>query len=220
MPRHPTITKARFLKVVQVFHFFTRDQAVLFFKGHTGRDKRVETLLPEFVKKRKLISYWHDGRKVYSAPRKGRLNIEHGLACTECLIRLSFGDTQIIPEKKFKTFQAVPEWAIIFPGGVTILFEFSTQDNFSRGAHMRRKIRKYEESITQIEKTLGLRVAVILFVCDVSRNELFQFIESLDCSEDFLFCDYETFKSVPLGENLTTPIYIWSDGESYPLTDV
>lgn len=111
----------------------------------------------------------------------------------------------------------VPDWGVIIKNKM-LLCEFSTRDNFSRAAVIRTKMRNYVESQYDIEKKFGIEVPAVLFICDVSKNEIIQFIENTDCDRIFMFCDYETFKNIPIGENLTSPIYIWGvDGESYPL---
>ena len=68
--------------------------------------------------------------------------------------------------------------------------------------------------------------AIVIFVLDVKRSLVQGFIERLyptgepfyfNDGEPFYFTDYDTFKSVPIGKQLSEPIYIWQDGKEYPL---
>ena len=38
-------------------------------------------------------------------------------------------------------------------------------------------------------------------------------------SDPFFFTDYETFLKVPIARQLYEPIYFWSDGKVYPLSE-
>ena len=222
MPRHPSITRRRFLRVAQALHHFTRRQAVIFFKGEDRRDKRVEFLLPHFERKGRLKAFWYQGRKVYVVPRKGRLNVDHGLACSECLTRIwqarPYGE--IYPEKKFKTYPMVPEWAIRYSSGKMLLFEFSTADNAGRTSLMAAKVNKYLDNLHAITRDFQAEV-VVLFVMDIPRVKVEQFVAGTIPADPIFFIDYRTFMTVHAGEVLTAPVYIWGgDGNTYPLSNV
>ena len=220
MAKRPSITKRNFLKKSQVFHFFTRTQAVRFFKGHSGQDKRIQVLLPHSERKGKLKARWYQGRKVYVVPRKGRLNIDHGLACTECLVRIwrarPYGE--VYPEKDFKTYPMVPEWAIRYPNERMLLFEFSTADNSNRYALMKKKVDKYIENLHLIENDYQAKCTV-LFVMDISKVKVEKFVEGIIPADALFFINYRTFLTIHSNEVLTAPVYIWGgDGKTYPLS--
>jgi hypothetical protein len=54
----------------------------------------------------------------------------------------------------------------------------------------------------------------------VPREKVQKFVwEIIPIGLPVFFTDFETFKSVPIGEQLSAPIYIWGeDGKTYPLT--
>jgi hypothetical protein len=220
MPKHPSITRRKFLEVAQTLHHFTRRQAVIFFKGEDRRDKRVEFLLPHFERKGRLNAFWREGRKVYVVPRKGRLNVDHGLACTECLTRIWRARPigEIYPEKEFKTYPMVPEWAIRYPNGKMLLFEFSTADNSNRTPLMKNKVSRYLENLHQIENDYQAE-AIVLFVMDIPKITVERFVDEIIPADKLFFIDYRTFLTVHPNEVLTAPVYIWGgDGKRHPLS--
>jgi hypothetical protein len=168
----------------------------------------------------------------------GRNKIVHGLACTESLVRFwrSRVDGEIIAERYFYGCGAVPEWGIRYPHGKMLLFEFCTESNFLYSNMMTGKLKAYEKNLEKIEDKFQGE-AVVLFVLDVPRKTVENFVGSLrgaagsvaDASalpegdrfplNPFYFVDYETFLKVPIGSQLFEPIYLWSDGKSYPLSE-
>lgn len=210
------IPKSDYQKASQVFHWAKREHYTAWFWGELRRDKRTEVMLPRLVKEGKLIEMAYSKRFVYSCPRRCRgvvPNIEHGLGCTEGLVRFWRSDMtgEIIPERYFRGFGIVPEWGIKFSESL-LLFEFCTRDNASRSGLVNRKVRMYQEYLPRIEERFGGQ-GVVLFVLDIPREKI------KPTGEFCFFVDYETFKSVPLGHQLTNSIYIWGgDGETYPLS--
>jgi hypothetical protein len=83
---------------------------------------------------------------------------------------------------------------------------------------MKIKIAKYKNNLPRIEEKFGCS-AIVLFIVDITRERVEKFvIRNMPIGYPFFFTDYETFKSVPYGNQLTTHIYIWGeDGKSYPL---
>lgn len=169
----------------------------------------------------------------------GRNKIIHGLACTEALVRFwrSNMDGEIIAERFFYRLGAVPEWGIRYSNGMMLLFEFCTESNFEFSNNMIGKINAYLKNLMNIQRKFG-REAIVLFVIDVPRERVERFVGNLrgnvgsvadgdpSASDEgdrfpltpFFFTDYESFLKVPIGEQLTTEIYIWSvDGKTYPL---
>ena len=262
MARH-TIPIVRYIEAAQVFHWFTKEHITLWFLGFLKRHRRTESVLLKLVQKGKLRSVKFGKRLVYTVPRrtKGKLpvllkekagyepketeeaikqknKIEHGLACTECLVRffLSRTDGEIIAERHFYRLGVVPEWGIRYPNRKLLLLEYSTEDNFERTNLMKGKINAYIRHLEKIEEKFEAQ-AIVLFVIDVPRVKVEGFVDTLKREDGsgaagapaalyegdrfplnpFYFTDYKTFLGVPIGQQLAAPIYIWFDGKEYPL---
>ena len=114
---------------------------------------------------------------------------------------------EIIPEKSFRGGGVIPEWGVRFSNGKLLLFEFCTEDNFERYGLVKGKMTRYKQIYPE---------ALVLFVIDVEREKVEKFV-STGTGENFFLTDYETFKSIPIGQQLTAPIHIWEDGKTYPL---
>lgn len=264
MARH-TIPIYRYLEAAQVFHWFTKEHIILWFLGFLTRHRRTEDVLPILVQRGKLRSVQFGKRLIYIAPRKtkGKLpvllkekpgyepketeaaitqknKIEHGLACTECLVRffLSRTDGEIIAERYFYKLGVVPEWGIRFPHGKLLLLEYSSEDNFERSNLMKAKINAYIRRLEKVEERFEAK-AIVLFVIDVPRVKVEGFVNMVKREDGsgaagapaalyegdtfplnpFYFTDYKTFLSIPIGQQLAAPIYIWNDGKEYPLKE-
>jgi hypothetical protein len=211
MSVHYFIPEKRLLKVAQVFNWFTKEQVIMWFFEDQVRSRRVEILLPRTVKKEKLIEGKYGKKKVYIVPRLGRSpepQIEHGLGVTEGLVRFWVSDKsgEIIPSRKFEKCGVRPEWGLKYKDKV-FLYEFCTQDNARRIGVLKKKINAYS--------TMGY---LVVFVMDISRDEVSEKIGQLHPEGRFMFTDYETFKSVSIGKQFTAPIYIWGEDKNvYPL---
>lgn len=220
-----TISQKRYLKAAQVFHWATKDHFTLWFTGSTNRSKRTEVILPRLVKKGSLVATKHGKKLVYACPRRVRnpgffSKIDHGLGCTEGLIRFWWSDmsAEIIEERYFYGCGSVPEWGLRYSTGKMILFEYCTADNFKRLSVMKRKLTAYRNNLETINRKFE-REGIIVFVCDVPRKRVIQFIEKVKpAGLPVFFTDYEMFKRVGIGHQLAAPIYLWGeDGLSYPL---
>jgi hypothetical protein len=111
-----------------------------------------------------------------------------------------------------------------------LLFEFSTKSNFLFSGKMQGKLQAYEKNLEKIESKFKAK-AMVVFVLDIPKAMVERFVlaERLAGSvadappegghplAPVFFTDYETFKKVPIGEQLTAPIYFWNDGKQYPL---
>ena len=114
----------------------------------------------------------------------------------------------------------VPEWAIRYSNGKMLLFEFSTADNASRTSLMAAKVNKYLDNLHAIARDFQAEV-VVLFVMDIPRVKVEQFVAGTIPADPIFFIDYRTFMTVHAGEVLTAPVYIWGgDGNTYPLSNV
>uniref|UniRef100_A0A7V3N4Y3 Replication-relaxation n=1 Tax=candidate division CPR3 bacterium TaxID=2268181 RepID=A0A7V3N4Y3_UNCC3 len=223
-----TIPKERYLELSQVFHWATKEHYILMLTKKIERHRRTETMLPRLVRKGKLSATYYGKKLVYCALRKNRKRIsgneyyptiEHGLACTEALVRFCVSDPncELIAERYLRGHQIVPEWAILYPNKRLMFFEFCTKDNFKRRAVFKSKITRYQNNLDDLVSKFG-EDGFVLFVIDAPREEIKKFIKELKAGEKFMFCDYQTFLSVPYGKQITEPIYIWGgDGKSYPL---
>jgi len=205
----------------------------LFLTGKESKRHRRTEIVLKRLSNRKMIRAIRFGKKlIYALPRKtkgwdehsGLSKVIHGLACTECLVRFyrSGLDGEIIAERYFYGFGAVPEWGIRYPNGKMILFEFSTKNNFYYTGNIRGKIGAYNKNLPRIEARFQAE-AIVVFVCDVGRSAVQREVGSASAEGDrfpfdpFFFTDYETFLKVPIGEQLKAPIYFWTDGKEYPL---
>ena len=85
-----TIRKSIYLKWGQLFQYATADHYKQVLTGSTERHKRTEVMLPRLVREGKLRTFKHGRVLVYAVPRytQGKdIFVEHGLACTEGLVR-------------------------------------------------------------------------------------------------------------------------------------
>jgi hypothetical protein len=171
-------------------------------------------MLPRLVDRGKLRRQKYGAKLVYIAPKFKKVprieNIEHGLGVTEGLVRFWRSDmtAEIIPSRFFRGMGNVPEWGMKFDDGL-LLYEFCTRSNVY--ARLKKKVETYPQSLYKIEEKFGN--AYVLFVCDVTR----EYVKNFELKPDWaMFTDYETFKRVPIGEQLTAPIYFWCDGKERP----
>jgi len=176
--------------------------------GSAERHERTERVLRRLVAKGKLKVVKYGVANIYYAPKYDQIgNIDHGLGVTEGLVRFWRSDQrgEIIPSRHFRGMGSVPEWGMKF-GDQLLLYEFCTKDNYY--ARLRKKVNAYDVNLAKIEAKFGK--GYVLFVCDVRRDYIRHFQPKPDWA---VFTDYETFKSVPIGNQLTTDIYFWKDEE-------
>lgn len=211
MALHYRITQRCLLKVAQALECFSQEQIILWFFEKQLRSRRVEILLPRLVEMKKLLREKYSKKYVYFVPRIGRAfdpQIEHGLGVAEGLVRFYISDrsAEIIPSRKYEGYGVRPEWGLKY-GNRTLLYEFCTADNARRLNVLKRKIDAYQKFD-----------AIVVFVMDISREQVKNLIPKIKSDGNFMFTDYETFKSVPYRQQLTASIYIWGgDGKSYHL---
>lgn len=231
-----------YLDALRVFHWATKRHFQIWFTGkETKRHGRSEKVLPRLSRRGKARVARYNRNLIYALPRKtkfeGLWRVEHGLACTECLVRFYRANTdgEAIAERFFKGFGSVPEWGIRYPNGKMLLFEFSTKTDFTYPGRMFGKLSAYKRHLSDIEEAFQAK-AVVVFVFDVPREKVKKFVDALngrtaptaaprpldegtDSPNPFFFTDYKTFLSVPLGEALKAPIYFWTDGKEYSLSN-
>jgi len=168
-----TISKYIYLGIAQKFHWATKEHFILWLIGELKRHRRTETMLPRLVKKGKLIARNFGRRMIYTVPRrKNDKHIEHGLACTEGLVRFYLSKKgEVIPEHKLRNQgnRVVPEWGIKYEGKI-LLYEHCTYDNFRRGK-VKAKVSMYRSFLPNIESQFNAR-ANVLFVIDANRRKV------------------------------------------------
>ncbi len=214
-----TIGKEAYLRAAQLFYWATEQQYVAWFTGTTGRHRRTEIMLKRLADRGQLKTYQpaRFGPIYYAAPRVKNTEVYHGVACTEGLVRFWRSDPtgMVIPSRYFRGLGNVPEWGIQYVNGRLLLYEFCTADNFRRA--LKAKLQKYQGNLPSIEEKFHGK-AVVVFVCDVARERVRQFIEREGpTGEAFFFTDYATFRQAPIGEQLIEQQYLWEDGKEYSL---
>jgi hypothetical protein len=201
------------------------------------RHRQTEIVLRRLSKRKKLRAVQYGKKLVYALPRKtksfdefeGMSKIYHGLACTECLVRLyrSGMDGEIIAERFFRGCGSVPEWGIRYPNKTMLLLEFSTKSNFLYSELMNGKINAYIRSLPKIEMKFQAK-AIVLFVLEIRRESVKKYVDSLKREDGsaggvppplaegdtfplnpFFFTDYESFLKVAIGRQLSEKIYFW-----------
>jgi hypothetical protein len=239
MRRHSIITEDNVFQAVRMFRWVTRATLVMFFEGAEKRIKALETLLPKLEQEGRLAVDWHKGEKVYSMPRKIKVkpvSMDHEIACADILCRLwrcRMEEGEIFGERAFRGFRIVAESAIRYSEerNAMLFFEYCTRSNFTHGGVMKSKLTRYKKYLPDIEAKVK-RSVTVLFVIDIERSKVGEFVRRMQriLSEPvfsdlagssrypFFFTDYQTFKSVPVGEALSAKIYFWQDGEEWRLT--
>ena len=214
--RHPTLDEYK--RVAQLFDWAGRVHFTLYFHGENIRDGRSERVLKLLKDQEYLIAQVFGKVLIYSVRRRNRdgkhrgaEQIEHGLGHTIGLVRVRLADNQGIfsSGRNYKEYGFVPEWEVIYPTGKKLLFEFCTRDNFHRA--LKSKVERYQYFLAENDNTS------VLFVLDVERSEIIDFINKIQPIGPMAFTDYTTFRNVPFGEQLKAPIYLWRDGQARPL---
>lgn len=225
-----------YIGAAQVFHWATKRHFQLWFTGdESKRHRRTETVLRRLSTRGKLRSIFYGKQLIYAAPKnvKGKTSDElyglskvaHGLACTEGLVRFyrARTDGTVVAERFFYGCGSVPEWGIVYPEGRMLLFEFCTKSNFLFSGKVKGKLQAYSKNLEKIERKFNAKARVV-FVIDIEKEMLERFVngERFAGTTDgplskVFFSDYRSFKKVPIGQQLTAPIYFWNDGKQYPL---
>lgn len=220
MPRHLNIPQKAYMHGMQFLgNWFTREHIILLLTGKLDRIHSAEVVLPRLVKRGLLKQVKFHQRFAYAVRRVSRsyndeIFIEHGLGCTEGLVRFWISDRsgELIRERKFKSMGICPEWALRYPSGKLLLYEFCTEDNSKRIGVIKSKITRYQKIMKDNY--------VIVFVMDLPRKDVIYLVEKIKPEGPFMFTDYETFKTVPYGDQLTASIYLWGgDVQPHPLRE-
>jgi hypothetical protein len=189
-------------------------------KKETGRHRRTEQILPRMVDRGFLVSRRYGKKLAYVVPRLKNTSIEHGLGCTETLVRMWLSDQtgEIIPEKNFRGMGSVADWGIRYDDSM-LLCEFSTENNFNGAKIIKTKITKYISNLKKYRRKYSVSFAAVLFVIDVPRERVENFTKRNVPSPEFLFTDYASYKAVPVGNQLYEWIYFCEDGQVGPLRE-
>ena len=153
-------------------------------------------MLPKLEREGKLEVDWHRGEKVYSIPRKKKVNpvsMDHEIACAEILCRLwrcRMEEGEIFTERAFRGFGIVPEAGIRYSEerNTMLIFEYCTRSNFTHGGVMKSKITRYKKYLPAMEKKLKRNITV-LFVIDIERYKVKEFVRKDEdgCCMNLLF---------------------------------
>lgn len=214
-----TISKEKYIQTSQIFQWATLQHYVLWFTGTTERHGRSEIMLRRLVQTGRLIAKPWNNRLIYIAPKlKNNTHYDHGLGVTEGLVRFWRSDmtATIIRSASFRGLNSVPEFGLQYSNTI-LLYEFCTFDNFKR--MFKPKIDRYQKYFWKIDDKFHM-TSFVLFVVDAPRVMLEKNISNMSELERFSFTDYQTFKSVPIGQQLVAPIYIWGgDKKPHPLKE-
>jgi hypothetical protein len=218
----------RVMDFMEVAHWASNRQIQIGMRGYaTKRYTTLERILKRKSKNGELRSAIYDQIKVYAKPMKSKTfdgaKIYHGLGCTECAVSYKAAaaalgmEYDMLPERLFRSYGRVPEFGMRYEYGTILLCEFSTKHDVNHTGKIRGKLNGYDDCLPDIERDFNAKPFVV-FVLDVPRDRVRRLVSDYDPSRSHFFTDYETFKSVPMGQALIAPIYIWKDGKEYPLT--
>lgn len=214
-----TLLQQKYLEVAQLFHWGRQVDFTAWFTGEWNpRNKNTESVMPRLVEANKLQTMLWGNKLIYTtSKRASSKHVPHGLACTRVMILLKHStEGEFVSEKYFRAtrFPIVPEFALRTEKKA-LLVEFSTSDNFKRSSVMRDKITRYRQSLPKFADTFGVQ-PLVLFIVEAPRFAAIRLARSGD--ENFYFVDAKSYLSLPMGNQLTAPIYIWGgDGQTYPL---
>ncbi len=203
------------------FHWASNRQVQIWSRGFaTKRHSPTERTLKRLTKRLKLRVTKYGKVNVYALPRKARGDLEdhwkiyHGLGCTETLMRFyrsGFDNLEVIPERSFRGYGAVPEWGLLYQS-VILLGEFSTKSDVIDHGSIPSKLRAYDGNLPKIEAEYGV-TPIVVFVLDIPREQVLRRLKVWHPQGPYYFTDYETFLSVPIGQQLTAKIYFNTYGE-------
>ena len=129
---------------------------------------------------------------------------------------------EVIEERKFYGSKcgSIPDIGLKYPTGKMILLEYTSESNFGHYNNIKNKLSHYRSNLWKIDERFKSS-GIILFVIDIPKEKLQKFVDEIKpAGLPVFFTDFETFKEVPLGSQLTAPIYIWGeDGKTYPLIE-
>jgi hypothetical protein len=215
-----TISIEEYMKWGQKLSWATQEHYKLLLGGHCERHRRTEQILPRLVKRGKLVSRRWGKKLAYAVPRIKNSPLEHGLGCTETLVRTWLSDPEgsIIQEKDFRGLGSVADWGIKYSESL-LLCEFSTENNFDGARIIKTKISKYIQNLWKIREKYKVQEIGVLFVIDVPRERVFSFTKRHAPPREFFFIDYASFRNVPIVNQLTEWIYFWMDGQEGPVRE-
>lgn len=207
------------VKMASVLSWFSRGVVVMWLTGSEGRLGWVEYWLPRLVREGRLQTRIFGKEILYARRRQTNLNLAHELACSDILTRFYISDRsgEILTLRYFKKqagLGIVPDGGLVYSPWV-LLWEYSTKNNCERLQVLRWKVGRY---IRLAQARPNYQVVLVL---DVTAEQVSQIITKLTPHEAIFYVDYQTFRSVPLGQQLIAPIYVnGSNGQTYPLRSI
>jgi len=212
-------------KFLDVAHWASNRQIQIGVRGYyRERYTTLENLLKRWSDKGKIRSCKIGSTKYYAKLGKTRdfdihdtSNVPHGYAVTEDLVRLMTAkEGEPLAQRLFRGYYRVPEFGIRYENGKMILVEHSTENDTEYHQRLSGKLTGYGKSIEKIEEDFGVKV-LVLFILDVKRERVKQLINKYKPEGNYFFTDYQTFLSIPMGQALIAPIYLWKDLKERPL---
>jgi hypothetical protein len=217
----------KFMEAAKGFHWATKmDFQEWVYGVAKSRHRMTEKTLLRLERSGRLHSVQFGGRrspKIYALPRKTRdfdLSLKHHeQMCTKTLIKAYRSNIhcEALGEQLFHGCGVLPDWAIRYPNGSLLCTEVSSKDNVQEHRVIPSKLDAYRNSFERIEARFSAE-PIVLFILDVSREWVERLVEKWfaeDTGEPFMFIDLETFRKEPL----SSPVYFWTDGKEYPLSD-
>jgi len=190
----------------------------MWFYGDTKRHRRTEYLVPRLKEEGKIVVIrWGNRNLINALKHKHDTHYDHGNGVTEIIVRIWRSDmgSTIVPIRFFRGRRIIPDGAFLF-GRRLMLLEFCTSDNVHQ--RLKSKMECYQENLAGVEEKFQAS-AFVVFVLDIPREQISIFLQGRENLDSFFFVDYATFKSVPIGQQLKAPIYIWGgDGKEYALS--
>ena len=212
-----TNTQKRIRELIGVGHWWSRRQLTIMWIGYDkDRHKLMHENLLSLYKKKAIKRRWFKGYLIYSTSGSNR-QVEHGTVCAEVIMRIFMAnpEAEIIGEGVFRQYRLgnVPEAGFKYPNGDLLLFEYCTRDNAKRSGLVSRKVKAYQKTITNMEKTFDGR-GVVIFIIDLPIFEVKQMAGRYLKDTNFIyFADAKSFFDLPLGKALTAEIYFMANGE-------
>lgn len=213
------ITTDEYKKAGQKFDWATAEHYKIYLTGSLARHPRTERILPRLANSKYLVTRNYGKKLIYAVKSKKNYPVEHGLGVTETIVRVcrSRSGGEFKHSREFRGLGSIPDWGIDYDGRL-LLVEFSTKDNFHRYKVIHFKMTSYAQNLNNIIRNFNATQAVVLFVVDVSRERVKNFLKRNPFDDPYLFIDFETFKSVKIGQQFKEEIYLWGgDDKNHPL---
>jgi hypothetical protein len=210
------------VKVTEYGHLWMKEDFQLWFRGKAPhKDKKMETILARIGNgtrnRLRVLTYPGTKKFVYALPRYAK-NVDpdddayfyHETHCTKCLVRYRLTDPtcEVFPQKDFKGYHSVPDWAAKYQNGLILLGEFSSRRDTVRA--LQHKLATYPKTLPKIERDFKAE-AVVVFILDVERWKVLDKVQKFKPNGPFRFIDAKSFFDADVNAAFDAP-YIYPDG--------